>query len=84
MNDLVEKFEKQHNYPPMEQTPSRPYPYIKYPTQDNPFPYPTPLPGPFPVVNERPQCPKCGIALSGVMGYVCSDQHCPTFMKVTC
>ena len=50
---------------PAEQTPSRPYPYIKYPTQDNP----------------KPQCPKCGIHLSfGVMGYVCNDAQCPTFM----
>ena len=70
-------------------------PHIKYPTKDNPFPYPQPLPTPFP----RPMpttpptqpvwpgvrnCSKCGINLDGVMGYVCSDQACPTFMKVTC
>jgi len=48
--------------------PDFPPPYIKYPTQKNPM----------------PQCPKCGLGLSGVMGYVCSDQYCPTFMKVTC
>lgn len=68
-------------------------PHIKYPTQDNPFPYPQPLPTPFP----RPMpttpptqpvwpgvrsCSKCGIRLDGVMGYVCSDQTCPTFRHV--
>lgn len=72
LNDLVEKFEKQHNYPPMEQTPSFPRPQIPY----NPL---------FPTVSQtKPQCPKCGIHLSGVMGYVCGDNHCPTFMKATC
>ncbi|QJA42956.1 hypothetical protein [Phaeobacter phage MD18] len=25
-----------------------------------------------------PKCAKCGISLSSVMGYACSDQHCPT------
>lgn len=68
LNDMVEKFKEQHNYPPMEQTPSFPRPYIKYPTQNDP----------------KPKCQKCGISLSGVMGYVCRDNHCPTFMKVTC
>ena len=29
-------------------------------------------------------CPKCGISLDGVMGYVCGDTNCPTFLKVTC
>jgi hypothetical protein len=68
-------------------------PHIKYPTQDNPFPYPQPLPTPFP----RPMpttpptqpvwpgvvsCSKCGINLGGVMGYVCCDQACPTFRNV--
>ena len=24
-------------------------------------------------------CPKCGISLDGVMGYVCGDTNCPTF-----
>lgn len=50
------------------QLPSFPRPYIKYPTQND----------------LKPKCQKCGIGLSGVLGYVCSDQHCPTFMKVTC
>ena len=67
--------------------PPRNAPSIKYPTKDNPFPYPQPLPTPFP----RPlppaplwpgirSCSKCGISLDGVMGYVCSDQLCPTFV----
>lgn len=29
-------------------------------------------------------CSKCGINLSGVMGYVCYDLQCPTQMKITC
>ena len=53
--------------------PSFPRPYIKYPTIDNPNIYP-----------GARSCSRCGINLTGVMGYVCSDQHCPTFMKVTC
>ena len=67
--------------------PPRNAPSIKYPTKDNPFPYPQPLPTPFP----RPlppaplwpgirSCSKCGISLDGVMGYVCADQQCPTFV----
>ena len=28
-------------------------------------------------------CTRCGINLSGVMGYVCTDRYCPTFMQVT-
>jgi hypothetical protein len=35
-------------------------------------------------VQPKRTCPRCSINLEGVMGYVCSDQHCPTFMKVTC
>lgn len=67
-NDMIDKVSKQHNYPPMEQTPSFPRPYIKYPTEDDP----------------KPKCSKCGISLGGVLGYVCSDSKCPTFMKATC
>jgi len=88
METLVDWEEDQ---PTIEPTP----PHIKYPTKDNPFPYPQPLPTPFP----RPMpttpptqpvwpgvrsCSKCGISLEGVMGYVCGDINCPTFMKVTC
>lgn len=68
LNDAIEQIKQQPLHSPMEQTPSRPYPYLKYPTENYP----------------KPQCSKCGIALSGVMGYVCNDMNCPTFMKVTC
>lgn len=58
----------------------------------NKFPYPQPLPTPFPrpfqdgpVPNQYSRnCSKCGMRLDQVMGYVCGDTHCPTFMKVTC
>lgn len=53
-------------------------PVVQYPS----YPYPTtPFPPPYIPSNS---CAKCGIALEGVMGYVCSDKNCPTFMKVTC
>ena len=71
LNDMVEKFKEQHNYPPMEQTPSFPRPYIPY----------DPL---LPTTWQKPQCRKCGMYLDKVMGYVCGDNHCSTFMKVTC
>jgi len=71
LNDAVEKFKEQHNYPPMEQTPSFPSPHIPY----------DPL---LPTTWQKPQCRKCGMYLDKVMGYVCGDNHCPTFMKVTC
>ena len=28
-------------------------------------------------------CPKCGMKISGVMGYVCSSPNCPTFLQVS-
>lgn len=34
-------------------------------------------PLPVPVYNE-PRCGRCGISLSGMMGYVCADQKCPS------
>lgn len=39
---------------------------------------------PDPIVTEKPRCPKCGMQLEAVMGYVCGDTYCPTFLKVTC
>ncbi len=27
------------------------------------------------------RCQKCGMEFRGVMGYVCADIHCPTFMR---
>jgi hypothetical protein len=35
-------------------------------------------------MSAKPQCHKCGMQLDQVMGYVCGDTHCPTFMKATC
>jgi len=65
--------------PPPFIPPTPPYKY-------DPQPYPQPWPAPF-TPNIWPgvrNCSKCGINLHGVMGYVCNDAHCPTFMKVTC
>lgn len=30
------------------------------------------------IPKAKEHCPKCGITLSGVMGYVCSSPNCPT------
>ena len=65
--------------------PPRNAPSIKYPTKDNPYPQPlpTPFPRPLPPAPLWPgvrSCSKCGISLEGVMGYVCTDQQCPTFV----
>lgn len=38
----------------------------------------------LPPMGTKPICSKCGMELSGVMGYVCPAQDCPTFAKVTC
>ena len=63
-------------------------PHIKYPTPSNPAPvYPPPfIPRPMPTTPPTQplwpgvrSCSKCGINLEGVMGYVCTDQSCPTF-----
>jgi hypothetical protein len=48
-----------------------------YPVQPS---WPTTPPGPF---YHKPKCGKCGIELSNVMGYVCSDAYCPTFPNVS-
>jgi len=59
-----------------------PTPPYKYDPLTYPQPWPAPFtPNPWPGVRN---CAKCGINLDGVMGYVCSDANCPTFMKVTC
>lgn len=57
---------------PMEQTPSFPRPHIPH----NPL-------LPTPVAYAYNRCTKCGLHLSGVMGYVCNDSRCPTFPTVT-
>lgn len=38
----------------------------------------------FPQYDTREMCPKCGVKISGVMGYVCNSPNCPTFVQVTC
>ena len=59
-----------------------PTPPYKYDPLTYPQPWPAPFtPNPWPGVRN---CAKCGINLDGVMGYVCNDTQCPTFMKVTC
>lgn len=45
---------------------------------------PPPYVPPGTVWGQRDTCPKCGIKISGVMGYVCSSPNCPTFPQVTC
>ena len=70
-DNMVEKIKEQPWHSPMEQTPSFPRPQIPY----NPL---------LPTTWQKPQCPKCGMYLDKVMGYVCGDNHCPTFMKATC
>jgi hypothetical protein len=71
-DNMVEKIKQQPWHSPMEQTPSFPRPHIPY----NPL---------LPTTWQKPQCTKCGMYLDKVMGYVCGDAQCPTFMKeVTC
>ena len=47
-----------------------------------PPPYipPIPPPGPNWILEVKEYCPKCGIKISGVMGYVCRAIDCPTGM----
>ena len=54
------------------------FPYIP------PHPYnPNENPWTIPYM-EKKSCPKCGLNLEGVMGYVCTNPGCPTFPQVTC
>lgn len=39
---------------------------------------------PTPPYDPRETCPKCGVKISGVTGYVCSSINCPTFYQATC
>jgi len=44
-------------------------------------------PSVFPITYYDPpkrSCSRCGISLDGVMGYVCNNKDCPTFLQVTC
>jgi hypothetical protein len=47
-----------------------------------PYKYDPPV-WPGPTLSKK-TCSKCGMSLDGVMGYVCGDNNCPTFLKVTC
>lgn len=41
---------------------------------------PVPSYKPWPELNMlKETCPKCGIKISGVMGYVCTSPNCPSF-----
>lgn len=54
-------------------------------TMPMPPPYiPPPTTSPNWTLELKEYCPKCGIKVSGVMGYVCSSPNCPTFPQVTC
>jgi hypothetical protein len=46
----------------------------------NPVPYTQPY---EPLSMLKDKCPKCGITISGMMGYVCSSVNCPTFYTVS-
>lgn len=39
---------------------------------------------PYPDSTFNRTCRKCGITVEGAMGYVCPDDKCPTFARVTC
>ena len=38
----------------------------------------------YPKSDMPTKCSRCGISLTGVMGFVCSDAQCPTFARITC
>lgn len=47
--------------------------------QVDPYKLPTPFPDPYiPFYEGKRICPKCGITIEGVMGYVCPHNNCPT------
>jgi hypothetical protein len=37
-----------------------------------------------PQLNKISHCPKCGMRLEGVMGFVCASPDCPTFLNISC
>jgi hypothetical protein len=43
-----------------------------------------PMTAPNWTLEVKENCPKCGIKIGGVMGYVCSSPNCPTFPQVMC
>lgn len=50
---------------------------------DPSIPYVPTWPPQQPVSMPR-KCTRCGIDLFGAMGFVCSDQQCPAFARITC
>jgi hypothetical protein len=42
------------------------------------------IPTTSPKISLHETCPKCGIKIGGVMGYVCGSINCPTFLKTSC
>lgn len=46
-------------------------------------PVPSLWPKSLPEYQSKDKCPKCGITISGVMGYVCSSINCPTFYQAS-
>jgi hypothetical protein len=44
--------------------------------------YPPTYPGPN-VLQQPLKCLECGIRLDQVMGYVCNNSQCPTYVRVT-
>jgi len=47
------------------------------------MPRPATWPWTQPLTFSADKCPKCGIRISGVMGYVCSSINCPTFYQAS-
>ena len=84
--ELMETLEDwEEDQPTIKLTPPfiPPTPPYKYDPWPSPFPRPMPTTPPTqPVWPGVRNCSKCGINLDGVMGYVCSDQACPTFRHV--
>lgn len=70
LDKILEKLDRIIDLLPREKTP-----YV--PT------YPPTYPGPD-VLQQPFKCSRCGLRLDQVMGYVCGDTYCPTFMKPTC
>ena len=44
------------------------------------YPYPIGLPS---VLGQNDTCPKCGIKISGVMGYSCPSINCPSYYSTS-
>ena len=47
-------------------------------------PYPADPPFPTYLKPQTSKCSRCGINLNTTMGYVCNNQQCPTFTRVSC